>query len=89
MLTSVTDVPLESVTVRTLPPLTAMKKQTKYETVHIIKILCVRWCDKLWYLRNTTTTTIAATTRRNAAPPITDPTSRGSRFWICCECSSV
>lgn len=41
------------------------------------------------YLRNTTTTTIAATTRRNAAPPITDPTSRGSRFWICCECSSV
>ena len=41
------------------------------------------------YLRNTTTTTIAATTRRNAAPPITEPTSRGSRFWICCECSSV
>lgn len=41
------------------------------------------------YLRNTTTTTIAATTRRNAAPPITEPTSRGSRFWTCCECSSV
>lgn len=30
MLTSVTDVPLESVAVRTLPPLTAMWKQTKY-----------------------------------------------------------
>ena len=41
------------------------------------------------HLRNTNTTTIAATTRRNAAPPITEPTSRGSRFWICCECSSV
>lgn len=37
MFTSVTDVPLESVTVWTLPPLTAIKKQTKYETVHMIK----------------------------------------------------
>lgn len=40
-------------------------------------------------LRNTTTTTMAATTRRNAAPPMTEPTSRGSRVWICCECSSA